>query len=121
LFSFSLAHGTTTLLPWTLLLKRPFLSNFCKLTFRPCKLQLAAVPPVSTLAPALANSAHFVDLTSTNGAKHFKGATNPLNQLPFHFKDASDLQVFLDLVLKKSQVWGWNPIPHHTGGHWNRG
>jgi hypothetical protein len=70
----------------------------------------AAGPPVFTLAPALASSATFVDLTSSNGAKHFKGATEPLNKLPFNFKDPSDLQVFLDLVLKKSQVWGWNPI-----------
>jgi hypothetical protein len=29
---------------------------------------------------------------------------------PFDFTDPTDLQVFLDLVLKKSQVWGWNTI-----------
>jgi hypothetical protein len=66
--------------------------------------------PVFTLAPALANTAVFLDLTSTSGAKHFKGATEPLNQQPFDFADSSNLQVFLDLVLKKSQVWGWNTI-----------
>jgi hypothetical protein len=66
--------------------------------------------PVFTLAPALASTAPFIDLTSASGAKHFKGATEPLNQNPFDFSDSSDLQVFLDLVLKKSQVWGWNPI-----------
>jgi hypothetical protein len=33
-----------------------------------------------------------------------------LNAQAFGFDDAADLQVFLDLVLKKSQVWGWNPI-----------
>ena len=68
------------------------------------------VAPVFTLAPALANTATFRDLTSAGGAKHFKGATKPLNQQPFDFTDWSDLQVFLDLVLKKSQVWGWNAI-----------
>ena len=66
--------------------------------------------PVFTLAPALANTATFLDLTSSSGAKHFKGATEPLNTQPFDFSDSSDLQVFLDLVLKKSQVWGWNTI-----------
>ena len=66
--------------------------------------------PVFALAPALAVTATFLDLTSTNGAKHFKGAIEPLNSKPFDFSDPSDLQVFLDLVLKKSQVWGWNTI-----------
>jgi hypothetical protein len=33
-----------------------------------------------------------------------------LNAQPFDFADPSDLQIFLDLVLKKSQVWGWNTI-----------
>ena len=69
-------------------------------------------PPVAvfTLAPALANTAPFLDLTSSNGAKHFKAATEALNAKPFDFADDSDLQVFLDLVLKKSQVYGWNNI-----------
>jgi hypothetical protein len=67
-------------------------------------------PPVFTLAPALANNATYLDLTSSTGAKHFKGATEPLSAQPFDFTDPSDLQVFLDLVLKKSQVWGWNSI-----------
>jgi hypothetical protein len=66
--------------------------------------------PVFTLAPALANTAAFLDLTTTSGAKHFKGATESLNSQAFGFEDPSDLQVFLDLVLKKSQVWGWNPV-----------
>jgi hypothetical protein len=65
---------------------------------------------VFTLAPALANTATFLDLTSTSGSKHFKGATEALNTQPFAFDDPGDLQVFLDLVLKKSQVWGWNPV-----------
>jgi hypothetical protein len=46
----------------------------------------AAVPPtglptpsVTTLALALANTATFLDLTSSTEAKHFKGATKPLN------------------------------------------
>jgi hypothetical protein len=77
-------------------------------------------PPVFTLAPALANTANYIDLTSTSGTKHFKGAAEPLNAHPFNFADASDLQVFLDLVLKKSQVWGWNtiftiPVTNATG------
>jgi hypothetical protein len=67
-------------------------------------------PAVFTLAPALANTAAYLDLTSSSGTKHFKGATEPLNAKPFDFADPSDLQVFLDLVLKKSQVWGWNTI-----------
>jgi hypothetical protein len=67
-----------------------------------------ANPPVFALAPALANSATFIDVTSMSGTKHFKGATAPLNKQPFDFADSSDLQVFLDLVLKKLQVWGWN-------------
>jgi hypothetical protein len=71
----------------------------------------APVPvPVFTLAPALASTAAFVDLTSTSGSKHFKGATESLNTQAFGFDDPADLQVFLDLVLKKSQVWGWNPV-----------
>jgi hypothetical protein len=67
-------------------------------------------PPVFTLAPALANPATYLDLTTSTGAKHFKGATGPLSTQPFDFADPSNLQVFLDLVLKKSQVWGWNAI-----------
>jgi hypothetical protein len=71
----------------------------------------ALVPvPVFTLAPALANTAAFIDLTSTSGSKHFKGATESLNTQAFGFDDPADLQVFLDLVLKKFQVWGWNPV-----------
>jgi hypothetical protein len=70
----------------------------------------APAAPVFTLAPALANTATFLDLTSTSGSKHFKGATEALNTQPFAFDDPGDLQVFLDLVLKKSQVWGWNPV-----------
>jgi hypothetical protein len=66
--------------------------------------------PVFTLAPALANTATFLDLTSSSGAKHFKGAIESLNSHPFDFEDSADLQVFLDLVLTKSQVWGWNNI-----------
>jgi hypothetical protein len=66
--------------------------------------------PVFTLAPALANMATSLDLTSTSGSKHFKGATTSLNSQAFGFDDPSDLQVFLDLVLKKSQVWGWNRV-----------
>jgi hypothetical protein len=67
-------------------------------------------PPVFTLAPALAHTAAFLDLTSPSGTKHFKGATESLTKEPFGFVNPSDLQVFLDLVLKKSQVWGWNLI-----------
>jgi hypothetical protein len=68
-------------------------------------------PPVFTLAPALANTATYLVLTSSTGAKHFKGTTTePLSAQPFDFTDPSDLQVFLDLALKKSQVWGWNTI-----------
>jgi hypothetical protein len=68
-------------------------------------------PPVFTLAPALANTAAtYLDLTSAAGAKHFKGATEPLSAQPFDFADPSDLQIFLDLALKKSQIWGWNTI-----------
>ena len=67
-------------------------------------------PSVFTLAPALANTAAYLDLTTPSGAKHFKGATDPLTAKPFDFADPSDLQVFLDLVLKKSQVYGWNPV-----------
>jgi hypothetical protein len=78
----------------------------------------AAVPPtgpptqpVFALAPALANTATtYLDLTSSAGAKHFKGATEPLSSKPFDFADPADLQFFLDLVLKKSQIWGWNTI-----------
>jgi hypothetical protein len=68
-------------------------------------------PPVFTLAPALATTAvTYLDLTSSTGAKHFKGATEPLSVQPFDFADPSDLQIFLDLTLKKSQIWGWNAI-----------
>jgi hypothetical protein len=66
--------------------------------------------PVFTLAPALANTTTFLDLTSMSGSKHFKGATEALNTQAFGFNDPAGLQVFLDLVLKKSQVWGWNPV-----------
>ena len=72
--------------------------------------QAPPAAPVFTLAPALVNTAVFLDLTSVSGTKHFKGATEPLNKQPFDFTDSSDLQVFLDLVLKKFQVWGWNTI-----------
>jgi hypothetical protein len=74
--------------------------------------QGAAAPPrrVFSLAPALANTNAFRDLTTANGMKHFKGAVEPLNSHPFDFVDGADLQVFLDLVLTKSQVWGWNTI-----------
>lgn len=60
----------------------------------------------------MANTAAFLHLTSSSGAKHFKGATTEaLNSQPFNFSDDSDLQVFLDLVLTKSQeIWGWNSI-----------
>jgi hypothetical protein len=67
-------------------------------------------PPVFTLAPALDNTTTFLDLTSSTGAMYFKGATKPLNTQPFGFADPSDLQIFLDLVLKKLQIWGWNTI-----------
>jgi hypothetical protein len=51
---------------------------------------------VFTLAPALANTAVFLDLTSTTGAKHLKGTSEPLNQQPFDFADSSsDLQSLL--------------------------
>jgi hypothetical protein len=68
-------------------------------------------PPIAfTLAPALSTTAAFRDLTSPSGAKHFKGATECLNSHPFDFSDDSDLQCFLDLVLTKSQVWGWTGL-----------
>jgi hypothetical protein len=68
-------------------------------------------PPVFTLAPALANTATtYLDLTSSARAKHFKGATEPLSTQSFDFADAAGLQFFLDLVLKKSQIWSWNSI-----------
>jgi hypothetical protein len=87
----------------------------------------AAVPPVFTLAPALANTATFLDFTTSDGAKHFNSATEALNSHAFDFEDDSDLQVFLDLVLTKSQVWGWNAIfnipvtdaPTGTARNWN--
>jgi hypothetical protein len=45
-------------------------------------------PPAFTLAPALANTATtYLDLTSSTGAKHFKGATEPLSAQPFDFAD----------------------------------
>jgi hypothetical protein len=71
----------------------------------------AAPPPPApafTLAPALANTATYLDLTTSNGAKHFKSATEPLGPQPFDFTDDSDLQVFLNLVLTRAQVCGWN-------------
>jgi hypothetical protein len=59
----------------------------------------------------LANTATtYLDLISSEGAKHFKGATEPLSSKPFDFADPAGLQFFLDLVLKKSQIWGWNTI-----------
>jgi hypothetical protein len=71
----------------------------------------ARSPPVFTLASALANAAAFLDLTGSSGAKRFKGATpESLSFQPFDFEDNSDPRVFLDLVLTKSQVWGWNTI-----------
>jgi hypothetical protein len=67
--------------------------------------------PVFTLAPALANAVTtYLDLTSSTGAKHFKGATKPLSTQSFDFSDAADLKFFLDLVLNESQIWGWNSI-----------
>jgi hypothetical protein len=42
--------------------------------------------------------------------KHFKGGSEGLNAQEFDFKDDTDLQVFLDLLLTKSQVWGWSYI-----------
>ena len=73
--------------------------------------EVPPVPPVFTLAPALANTAAaYIDLTSSAGTKHFKSAVEPLASTRFDFKDPSDLQIFLDLVLKKSQVYGWNTI-----------
>jgi hypothetical protein len=66
--------------------------------------------PVFTLAPVLANTAAYLDLTSISGAKHFKGATKPSTAHPFEFTDPLDLQIFLDLVLKKCQVYGRNSI-----------
>jgi hypothetical protein len=75
----------------------------------PAGAQPAPVP--FALTPALANSAAaYLNLASASGAKQFKGATEPLTSTPFDFADPSDLQIFLDLVLKKSQVYGWNPI-----------
>ena len=69
------------------------------------------VPPAFTIAPALANSAAaYLDLTSTNGAKQFNKATEALSTTPFDFNDSSDLQVFLDMVLTRSQEFGWNQI-----------
>jgi hypothetical protein len=64
----------------------------------------AGVPPgpVFTLAPALANTATFLDLTTSSGAKHFKGAIGSLNSHPFDFEDGADLQVFLFLRSPKS-------------------
>jgi hypothetical protein len=70
----------------------------------------APPPPVFALAPALAATATFLDLAAASGAKHFKGATESLNSQAFDFKDDSDLQVFLNLVRAKSQVWGWNAV-----------
>jgi hypothetical protein len=63
--------------------------------------------PVLALAPALANTANFLDLTTANGAKLFKSAADPLGPQPFDFSDDSDLPVFLDLVLTRAQVCGW--------------
>ena len=60
--------------------------------------------PVFTLTPAMANTAAFLDLTTPNGAKHFRGATEALNAQAFDFEDDSDLPVFLDLLHTKSQV-----------------
>ena len=54
----------------------------------------------------LAKTTAFLDITKWNRAKLFKGATEPLGSQPLDFADESDLQVFLDLVLKESQVYG---------------
>ena len=70
----------------------------------------AATAPVFYVAPASATGNTFLDLASSHGAKHFKVASEPLNSLPFDFKDDSDLQLFLDLVLIKSQHWGWTSL-----------
>jgi hypothetical protein len=58
----------------------------------------------------LANTATYLDITSASGAEHFKGATEPLNTQLFDFADPSDLQIFLDLVLKKSSPGGRGTI-----------
>jgi hypothetical protein len=70
-------------------------------------------PPAATfaLAPALAyNAAAYLDLSTTNGGKHFKTGTESLTTQAFNFEDPSDLRIFLDLIKVKSQVFGWNPI-----------
>jgi hypothetical protein len=71
---------------------------------------VAAAPPVFALAPGLANTGAYIDFTSTSGRKHFMNATEPLTSQPFDLSDPSDLPLFLALVLRKSQLYGWNPI-----------
>jgi hypothetical protein len=116
-----LLHAKALTIAIWLLIKTPNSSKISRLKSRTWKISAPPpaaevpggappAPPVFTLAPALANTAAFLDLTSTSGAKHFKGATESLTAQPFEFADPSDLQIFLDLVLKKSQVYGWNPI-----------
>jgi hypothetical protein len=61
------------------------------------------------LAPAHSTQT-YVALTTGEGKKHFKGGSEPLNAKAFDFTDTSDLQLFLDLLMKKSQVWGWQAI-----------
>jgi hypothetical protein len=58
----------------------------------------------------LVNTATFLDLSTSGGMKHFKGGSEDLNAQAFDFKDDTDLQVFLDLLLTKSQGWGWSYI-----------
>ena len=65
---------------------------------------------VFVLTPVMASVGTVVDLILRSGSQYFKSATEPLTNVTFDFKDPSDLQIFLDLVLKKSQVWGWNPL-----------
>jgi hypothetical protein len=52
----------------------------------------------------------YLDLSTTNGGKHFKTGTESLTAQAFNFEDPSDLRIFLDLIKVKSQVFGWNPI-----------
>jgi hypothetical protein len=59
---------------------------------------LAAPAPVFALAPALVNTATFLDLSTSGGMKHFKGGSEGLNAQAFDFKDDTDLQVFLGLT-----------------------
>jgi hypothetical protein len=66
--------------------------------------------PAFAVAQALGNTANtYLDLTSSAGAKHFKGATKALSRKPFDFADPAHLQFFLDIVLKRTQIWGGIP------------